>query len=109
MFLTAVIKDEQASNVLLHSDSSFLLLNNMKTNTTSSKIIEIQLYANNLHRKFALFYTPYYLRHGIEIFSVYSLLQDITVQIWKLKKKEEKCRQIDFFKFYIKTGSAQQQ
>ena len=35
MLLAAVIKDEQASNVLLHSDSSFLLRNSIKTNTTS--------------------------------------------------------------------------
>ena len=73
----------------------------MKTNTTSSKIIEIQLYAYNLHRKFALFCTPYYLQHRIEIFSIYSLLQDVTVQVWKLKKKE-KCRQIDFLSFTFK-------
>ena len=72
----------------------------MKTTTTSSKIIEIQLYAYNLHRKFALFCTPYYLRYRIEICSVYSLLQDITVQVWKLKKK--KCRQIDFLRFTLK-------
>ena len=31
-----VNKDEEASNVLLHSDSSFILPNNIKTNTTSS-------------------------------------------------------------------------
>ena len=73
----------------------------MKTNTTGSKIIEIQLYACNLHRKFALFCTPYYLRHRIEIFRVYSLLQDISVQVWKLKKKE-KCCQIDFLSFTLK-------
>ena len=36
MFLTAAIKDEHASNGLLQSDSSFLLRNSMKTNTTSS-------------------------------------------------------------------------
>ena len=35
MFLTAVIKDEHASNDLSKSDSSFLLRNIMKTNTTS--------------------------------------------------------------------------
>ena len=34
-----------------------------------------------------MFYTPYYLRHRIEIFSVYSLLQDVTVKVWKLKKE----------------------
>ena len=36
MFLTAVIKDEHASKDLLQSNSSFLLRNSMKTNTTSS-------------------------------------------------------------------------
>ena len=41
--------------------------------------MEIQLNACKLHRKFALFSTPYYLRHGIEIFSNYSLLLDVTV------------------------------
>ena len=30
---------------------------------------------------------PYYLQHRIEIFSIYSLLLDVTVLIWKLKKK----------------------
>ena len=41
MLLTAVIKDEHAPNVLLHSDSSFLLRYNMETNTTISLITEI--------------------------------------------------------------------
>ena len=45
MFLTAVIKIKHASNDLVQSDSSFLLCNSMQTNTTSSLIIEIQLYA----------------------------------------------------------------
>ena len=36
MFLTAVIKDEHASDNSLQSDSSFLLCNSMMTNTTSS-------------------------------------------------------------------------
>ena len=36
MILAAVIYDKQASKVLLHLDSSFLLRNSMKTNTTSS-------------------------------------------------------------------------
>ena len=62
MFLTAEIKDEHASNDLLHSDFLFLLRNSMKTNTASSWIIEIQLYACSLHKKFALFCVPYYLR-----------------------------------------------
>ena len=106
MFLTAVIKVEYASNDLLQSDSSFLLRNNMKTNTTSSLIIEIQLYACNLHREFALFCTPYYLRHGINIFSDYSLVLDVTVVVSKLKKNSEKYCQNDFISF---TRSAQQQ
>ena len=38
-----------------------------------------------IHRKFALFCMPYYLRHSIEIFSDYSLLLDVTVLVWKLK------------------------
>ena len=75
MFLTGVIKDKHASNDLLQSVSSFLLRNNMKTNTTSSLIIEIQLNAYNLHMEFALFCTPYYLRHGIDIFSDYILIR----------------------------------
>ena len=36
MFLTAVIKDEHASDDSLQSDSSFLLRNGMMTDTTSS-------------------------------------------------------------------------
>ena len=36
MFLTAVIKDEHASNDSLQSDSSFLFRNRMMTDTTSS-------------------------------------------------------------------------
>ena len=36
MFLTAVIKDEHASDDSLQSDSSFLLRNGMNTNSTSS-------------------------------------------------------------------------
>ena len=36
--------------------------------------------------KLALFCTPYYLRHGIEIFIDYSLLLDVTALVWKLKK-----------------------
>ena len=68
MFLTAVIQDEHASDDSLQSDSSFLLRNSMMTDTTSSWFIEIQLFASNLHRQFALFCTPYYLRYGIEIF-----------------------------------------
>ena len=41
------------------------------------------------HTKFALFCTPYFLRHGIEFFSDYSLSLDGTVPIMKLKKEEE--------------------
>ena len=36
LFLTAMIKDELTLNDSLQSDSSFLLRNNMMTNTTSS-------------------------------------------------------------------------
>ena len=61
MILTAVIRDEHASNDLLQSDSSFLFRNRMMTNTISSLIIGIQLFACNLQRKFALFCKPYYL------------------------------------------------
>ena len=39
------------------------------------------------HNKFALFCRPYYLRHGIKIFSDNSLPLDVTVLFWKLKKK----------------------
>ena len=60
MFLTAMIKDKHSSNDSLQSDSSFLLRNNMMINTTSSLIIEIQLFACKLHRKFSLICTPYY-------------------------------------------------
>ena len=55
-----------------------------------------------------MFCRPYYLRNGIEIFSDYSLLLDVNDPVWKLKKNNAKYRQIDFFKFYIQTGSAQQ-
>ena len=99
MFLTAVIKDEHTSNDSLQSDSSFLLRNSMITNS----IIEIQLFACSLHsidREFALFCTPFFL-YGIEIFSDYVLLLDVIILVWKLKKKDAKYRQIDFFKFYI--------
>ena len=58
MFLTAVIKDEHASDDSLQSDSSFLLRN---ISMMTDSIIEIQFYACNLHRKLALFCTPYYL------------------------------------------------
>ena len=74
----------------------------MSTNTTNSLFKEF-----NLHTKFALTCTPYYLRHGIEIFSDYSLPLDVTVLIWKLKK-DTKCHQFSFLKFHIQTGSAQQ-
>ena len=43
MLLTAVVYEKQASNVSLHSKSSFVLCNNMKANTTNSLIIEIKL------------------------------------------------------------------
>ena len=86
MFLTTVIEVKQASDDLLYLDSSFLLCNSMKTKTTSSLIIEIQLYACNLHSKFAQFCTPYYLRHGIGIFSVHLLLLNVSVLVWKLQK-----------------------
>ena len=56
----------------------------------------IQPYACNLHRKFALFCTPYYLRHGIEIFSDYSLLLDVTVLVWKLKKIKQSTVKLTF-------------
>ena len=96
MFLTNEINDKHASNDLLHSDFSFLLRNSMKANTASSEIIEIQLYACSLHRKFALFSAPYYLWHGIEIFRDHSLLLDVAVLVWK-EGKNVKCPQNDFF------------
>ena len=98
MFLTVVIKDEHASN---DSDSSFLLCNSMLTNTTSSLIIKIQIFACSLHGKFASFCTPYLLRYSIEIFSDYVLLLDVTIL--------NNARQIEFFKFYIQTGSKKHQ
>ena len=53
VLLTAVVQDEQASNVSLHSEASFLLCNNMKTNTTNSLIIELSfkhaIYIRNSH------------------------------------------------------------
>ena len=61
--------------------------NNMKTNTISTLMIEIQLKACILHTKFALFCTLYYLRHGIEIFSDYSLLLAVTVLILEIVKR----------------------
>ena len=45
---------------------------------------------------------PYYLRHGIEIFSDYSLLLDVNDRVWKLKKNNAKYRQIDFLSFTFK-------
>ena len=85
MFLTAVIKDEHISNDSLQPESSFLLRNSV-TNTTSSLIIEIQLFACSLQRKFAMFCTPYYLWYGIETFSDYVLLLDVTIQVVNWKK-----------------------
>ena len=96
MFLTAVIKDEHTANDSFQSDSSFLSRNSMMTNTTSSLIIEIQLFACILHRKFALFCTPYFLWYGIEIFRDYVLLLDVTILVWKLNKNNAKNRQLDF-------------
>ena len=80
-FLTAAIKDEHTSNDLLQSDSSFLLRNSMMKNTTSSLIIEIQLFACSLHKKFALFCAPFYLWYGIEMFSDYALLLEVTILV----------------------------
>ena len=42
------------------------------------------------------------LRHGIELFSDYSLLLDVTVLVWKLKKNNAKYRQNDFLRFTFK-------
>ena len=56
------------------------------------------------HKIFALFCTPYYLRHSIEIFSDNSLPLDVTVLFWKLKKMPSN----RFLKFHIQTGSVQQ-
>ena len=70
-----------------------------KTNTFSRLINEIQLSACNLHRDFALLCTLYYQRHGIEIFSDYSLSPVVTVLLLELKKHTHKkilCYQIDF-------------
>ena len=61
MFLIAMIKDEHASNDSLQSDSSFLLRNSMMTNTTSSLIIEIQLFACSLHCSHCSVRLIYYL------------------------------------------------
>ena len=41
------------------------------------------------HKKFALFCMPYYLRHGIEIFSDNSLPLDGYVLFWKLNKNNK--------------------
>ena len=53
MFLTAVIKVEHASNDLLQSDTSFLLRNNMKANTTAAKSLKFSfmhaIYIGNSH------------------------------------------------------------
>ena len=40
---------------------------------------------------------------------MYVLQLDVTFLVSKLKKNNAKYRQIDFFKFYIQTGSMQQQ
>ena len=55
--------------------------------------------------KFPLFCTPYYL----EIFSVYSLLLDVTVPNLEIEKNNAKGHYIDYFKLYIQTGNAQHQ
>ena len=51
--------------------------------------------------KFVLFCTPYHLRHDIQIFSDYSILLEVTVLAWKLKKNA-KYRQNDFLSFTLK-------
>ena len=48
------------------------------------------------HTKFASFCTPYYLRHGIEIFSDNSFPLDVTVLFWKLKENEQKAIKMIF-------------
>ena len=45
---------------------------------------------------------PYFLWYGIEIFSDYVLLLDVTILVWKLKKNNAKYRQIDFLSFIFK-------
>ena len=102
MFLIVVVKDEHTSNDSFQSDSTFLSRKSMMTNTTSSYIIEIHLFACSLHRKFALFCTPYYLWYGIEIFSDYVLQLDVNILVWKFKKSNAKYRQIDFLSFTFK-------
>ena len=84
------IKKNRIQKVLLHSESSFLLRNTIKTNTIGSLVIEIKLKACNLHTNFAMLCTLYYLRQSIEIFSDYSLPLDVTVLLCKLKKKKIK-------------------
>ena len=57
------------------------------------------------HKKFGLFCTPYYLRHGIVIFSDNSLPLDVTVLFLEIEKKMLSNL---FLKFHIQTGSVQQ-
>ena len=53
LFLTAVIKDEHTFNDLLSPESSFLLRNNMMTNTPATKSLKSSflhaIYIGSLH------------------------------------------------------------
>ena len=77
MLLTAMRYDESESKVLLLSDLSLLLRNNMKKASISICIIESWLYLCNLNTKYALLY---HLGHGTEFFNDNSLPLDVTVQ-----------------------------
>ena len=100
MFLTAMIRDEHA---ICFTWAPLLCYVITWRQTLPAIEVETQLYACHLHRKFALFCMPYYLRHDIENFSDYLLLLDLTVLVWKLKNiNNAKCRQIDFFSLTFK-------
>ena len=104
IFLTAVIKDEHTSN---DSNQTSLFCNVIAWWQTlpAAKSLKFSFYACSLHRKFALFCTPYFLWYGFEMFSDYVLLLDVTILVWKLKKNNAKYRQIDFT-FKLEVGSS---
>ena len=88
--------------ILIQSDTSFFLSNNMKTCTISRLIKGIQLSKCNLGTEFAMLCTIYYLVYDSEIFSDYLLLQEVTVLLKELKKIVDKCRLVDSYILTLK-------
>ena len=88
-----MIQGDFVSKILIQSDTSFFLSNNMKTCTISRLIKGIQRLTCNLGTEFAMLCAFYYLVYGSEIFSDYLFVQ-VTVLL-KNKKIVDKCRLID--------------